>query len=52
MKVLRTEAELESLTEGTVIIRSHGVPEYIYKKMEEQGLTVIDATCPFVKKNS
>ncbi|GAA0268754.1 4-hydroxy-3-methylbut-2-enyl diphosphate reductase [Faecalicatena contorta] len=50
VKVLRTEAELESLTEGTVIIRSHGVPEYIYKKMEEQGLTVIDATCPFVKK--
>ena len=38
VKVLRTEAELESLTEGTVIIRSHGVPEYIYKKWKSRGL--------------
>lgn len=50
VKVLRTESGLEHLEKGTVIIRSHGVPEYIYKKMEEKGLTVIDATCPFVKK--
>ena len=33
--VLRTEQELEQLTEGTVIIRSHGVAKYIYEKLEK-----------------
>ena len=34
--VLRTEQELEQLTEGTVIIRSHGVAKYIYEKLEKK----------------
>ena len=34
--VLRTEAELDALSEGTVIIRSHGVAKYIYDKLEEK----------------
>ncbi len=50
VQVLRSEEELESLAGGTVIIRSHGVPERIYKKMEARGLEIVDATCPFVKK--
>ncbi|MCM1272787.1 MAG: bifunctional 4-hydroxy-3-methylbut-2-enyl diphosphate reductase/30S ribosomal protein S1 [Clostridium sp.] len=35
---------------GKVIIRSHGVGRAIYNKLNKLGLTVIDATCPFVKK--
>lgn len=33
-----------------VIIRSHGVPRSVYDELAEKGLTVIDATCPFVEK--
>ena len=47
---LWSEEELDALEEGTVIIRSHGVAKRIYDKMEEKGLTLVDATCPFVKK--
>ena len=48
--VLRTEEELDAVTEGVVIIRSHGVPKRIYDKLERKGLLCVDATCPFVKK--
>lgn len=50
VRVLRTEEELKKLKKGTVIIRSHGVAERIYQEMEANGLEIIDATCPFVKK--
>lgn len=50
VQVVQGEAELESLHRGTIIIRSHGVGRKIQEKMEAQGLTVVDATCPFVKK--
>lgn len=36
---------------GTVIIRSHGVKVEDYKEAEDRGLSIIDATCPFVKKS-
>ena len=36
VKVLETEEDLKNLTEGTVIIRSHGVPKYIYELLEEE----------------
>ena len=48
--VLRTEEELDRLEEGVVIIRSHGVEKRIYEKLNEKGITIVDATCPFVKK--
>ena len=48
--VLETEEELKNLTEGTVIIRSHGVPRRIYDQIREQGLDYVDVTCPFVLK--
>ncbi|MBR3241426.1 MAG: 4-hydroxy-3-methylbut-2-enyl diphosphate reductase [Parasporobacterium sp.] len=35
---------------SVLIIRSHGVAKEIYEKAEENGIEVIDATCPFVKK--
>ncbi len=48
--VLENEEELQALTEGTVIIRSHGVEKRIQKLIEDKGLECIDATCPFVKR--
>ena len=33
----------------TVIIRAHGVSEQVLRQLEEQGSTVVDATCPKVK---
>ena len=44
------EEDIDNLQEGTVIIRSHGVSEYVYKKLSDRNLHIIDATCPFVKK--
>lgn len=48
--VIENEEKLETITEGTVIIRSHGVSKRIYDKMTEKKLRIVDATCPFVKK--
>lgn len=31
-----------------VIIRSHGISKELKKKLDNQGITVIDATCPYV----
>ena len=50
MKVLNSENEILTLTEGTVIIRSHGVGKHIYDMLKAQGVQIVDATCPFVKK--
>ena len=50
VRVLETEEELLALTEGTVIIRSHGVGRRVYELLEGRGIHVVDATCPFVKK--
>ena len=50
VKVIEDEEELKSLTEGTVVIRSHGVPKRVYDLIEKQGLECVDATCPFVKR--
>ena len=48
--VLDSPEELETVTEGTVIIRSHGVAKDIYDIIEKNGLHLVDATCPFVLK--
>ena len=50
VRVLNTEEELGALTEGSVVIRAHGVPKRIYEIMEQRGIECIDATCPFVKR--
>ncbi len=50
VKVLEGREALEALTEGTVIIRAHGVGKDIYTLMERKGISYVDATCPFVKK--
>lgn len=48
--VLRSEEELDAVTEGTVVIRSHGVEKQIYDKLEAKHISIVDATCPYVKK--
>ncbi len=50
VKVIDSVDALRSLSDGAVVIRSHGVPKEIYDILDEQGLECIDATCPFVKK--
>ncbi|MDD2959852.1 MAG: 4-hydroxy-3-methylbut-2-enyl diphosphate reductase [Lachnospiraceae bacterium] len=50
VRIIQNEEELAEITEGTVIIRSHGVPKRIYDLIGSQGLRLVDATCPFVKK--
>ena len=50
VQVIHSEDELEGLSGGTVVIRSHGVAEEVYDLICENGLNLADATCPFVKK--
>lgn len=45
-----TPAEsVEEIIEGTVIIRSHGIPEDVKARLESSEAQVVDATCTFVK---
>ena len=50
VQVLEARKELEQLKEGTVIIRSHGVPKEIYDLIEQKDLELVDATCYYVQK--
>ena len=48
--VIYDKKDFRSLKEGTIIIRSHGVPKEIYDEIADAGLDLVDATCPFVRK--
>lgn len=48
VKVIEGMDELRKLQSGSVVIRSHGVEKKVYDIIEEQGLKLVDATCPFV----
>ncbi|MCM1252873.1 MAG: 4-hydroxy-3-methylbut-2-enyl diphosphate reductase [Clostridium sp.] len=50
VRVIESQTQLSQIHEGTVVIRSHGVEKSIYEQIEKQGLTCVDATCPFVKR--
>ena len=41
---------LDDALSGTVIIRAHGVVPQVIDAAHDRGLTVVDATCPYVKK--
>jgi 4-hydroxy-3-methylbut-2-enyl diphosphate reductase len=48
---VETVEDLSDLKAGdSLIIRSHGVPPAILARAREQGLNIIDLTCPFVAK--
>ena len=42
--------DVEDIPPGSVIIRSHGVTAAEMEEILKNDLTVVDATCPFVKK--
>lgn len=50
VRVIEDREELQKIEKGTIIIRAHGVARDIYEQIEKQGLSIVDATCPFVKR--
>ncbi len=40
----------EAKKKDTVVIRSHGVPQWVIDEIKEKNLDYVDATCPFVSK--
>jgi len=46
-----THSDLDNLSKGSVVlIRAHGEPPEVYKKIEHLKLVLVDATCPVVTK--
>ncbi len=50
VRVIDTPEEACALSDGTVILRSHGVPRDVEEAIDASGLNIVDATCPFVQK--
>lgn len=50
VKVLESPNDIQKFPTGTVIIRSHGVKQKVYKELQQAGFRIVDATCPFVLK--
>ena len=50
VRVIEDLADLDTIKEGTIIIRSHGVSRAEQEIMDRSSLNVVDATCPYVKK--
>ena len=50
VSVINDMEELKQAEKGTVIIRAHGVGKAVYEAIEKEGFTLMDATCPFVKR--
>lgn len=46
--IIEGEDDIKTKEPGTVIIRCHGVSRRVYAKLEEAGMKIVDATCPFV----
>ncbi len=38
------------LKDSILILRTHGIPQGLKAKLESQNLSLVDATCPFVKR--
>jgi 4-hydroxy-3-methylbut-2-enyl diphosphate reductase len=50
LRTVPEDTDLTALTGRTVLIRAHGEPPATYIKAEQEGITLIDATCPVVAK--
>lgn len=48
-KGLKVVKDINEVSGGRVVIRSHGVGPSFYREASEKNLEIIDATCPFVK---
>jgi 4-hydroxy-3-methylbut-2-enyl diphosphate reductase len=47
---VKVVGSVDDIPPGSVIIRSHGVTASEMARVQEKNLTIVDATCPFVKK--
>lgn len=56
VEILSDETMIDTVKEGTIVIRSHGVSKAVQERMEANvcenagAVSLVDATCPFVKK--
>ncbi len=50
VKLVKEIKDFAKLPKGKIVIRSHGISRTEYEEMEAYGFTIIDATCPFVRK--
>ncbi len=50
VRVIHSASELSGEKSGVVVIRSHGVTKAEQAALEKTGLTIVDGTCPYVKK--
>ncbi len=50
VRVAPSLSEAAALSEGTMILRSHGVSRAVEEEIASSGLRLVDATCPFVQK--
>lgn len=48
--VQQTDGEKKLTATDVVVIRAHGIPRQILGRFKDQNITIIDATCPKVKK--
>jgi 4-hydroxy-3-methylbut-2-enyl diphosphate reductase len=48
--IINSLDELEAHPPGKILIRSHGISEVELTKLQNKGFTIIDSTCPYVKK--
>ena len=50
VEVIDSLEELKTIRDAVVVIRSHGVGKNVYDILKENGVDIVDATCPYVKK--
>jgi 4-hydroxy-3-methylbut-2-enyl diphosphate reductase len=41
---------IKKIHQGTIIFSAHGVSDRVVEVCKEKGLTIVDATCPYVRK--
>lgn len=49
-KGVKTVYSIDDISDGTVIIRSHGEGKKTFDELQKKGVKIVDMTCPFVKK--
>jgi 4-hydroxy-3-methylbut-2-enyl diphosphate reductase len=49
-KGIKSVDDPEDVTEGSIVIRAHGIPPLQLEKIKKSGLRVINATCPRVAR--
>lgn len=50
IQVMENIADIDLIDDGDIVIRSHGISKYEQQAIEDSGLGIIEATCPYVKR--